>query len=280
MLIDTHAHLNFKDFNKDRDEVIKRALKNNVWLINASSTFNTSKLAVEIAAKYPKGVYASVGLHPIHVKDEEFDISKYKELAKSEKVVAIGETGLDYMYPEQEKQKKVFLQHLALAKELDLPIIFHCRKAHNDLIEILTHFLPSFPSRREGEEKEGGGSRRHLTNYAYAQNVNLRGVVRGVVHCFTGSWQQAQKFLGMGLYLGFNGIIYKMDLTEIIKKTPLGRMLIETDCPFLVPVGVKAERNEPIYVKYVAQRLAEIRGEPFEKIAEITTQNAKKLFSL
>ena len=107
-LIDTHSHLNFKPYDKDRNEVIKRSLENNVWLINASSTFNTSKLAVQIAERYEQGVYASVGLHPIHVKDEEFEIEKYRELAKSDKVVAIGETGLDYMYPEQDLQKKVF----------------------------------------------------------------------------------------------------------------------------------------------------------------------------
>lgn len=249
MLIDTHAHLNFKAFDKDRDAVIKRCLENNVWLINASSTFNTSKLAVGLAEKYPQGVYAAVGLHPIHVKDEEFDVVKYRTLAKSEKVVAIGETGLDFMYPKQEEQKKVFLEHLALARELDLPVIFHCRKAHNEMIDIL---------------------RFHVSRFMF----------HGVVHCFTGTQQQAQQYLDVGLYLGFNGIIFKLNVNEIIKKAPLDKVLIETDCPFLVPPQVQAERNEPVYVKYVAERIAELRGEPFEKIAEATTQNAKNLFSL
>ena len=253
MLIDTHSHLNFKAFARDSDEVIKRSLENNVWLINASSTYATSKLAVEIAEKYKQGVYAAIGLHPIHVKDEEFDISKYRNLAESKKVVAIGETGLDYMYGEQEKQKKVFLEHLALAKELNLPVILHCRKAHEDLITM-------------------------LTNYAATQKLNTE--IRGVVHCFTGNWQQAQEYLAMGLYLGFNGIIYKMDLAEVIKKTPPDRMLIETDCPYLVPAGAAMERNEPINVKYIAQTIAQIKGETFEKIAQATTANAKKLFNL
>lgn len=260
MLIDTHAHLNFKAFDKDRDEVIKRCLENDVWVINASSNYETSKLSCELAEKYPQGVFASVGLHPIHVKDEEFDVSKYRELAKSEKVVAIGETGLDYMYSQQEKQKQVFLEHLALAKELNLPVIFHCRKAHNDMIEIL----------------------RGQSDF------------RGVVHCFTGTWEQAEEYLDMGLYLGFNGIIFKFNIDEIIKKTPLDRMLVETDCPFLIPPGLPKElssfqqqegakllpdRNEPIYVKYVAQKIAEIRNEPLEKVTEATTRNAKKLFN-
>lgn len=246
MLIDTHAHLNFKDFNKDRNEVIRRCSQNNVWLINVSSTFNTSKLAVQIAETYPQGVYAAVGLHPIHVKDEDFHVEKYRALTKSDKVVAIGETGLDYMYPKEDEQKRVFLEHLALAKELDLPVIFHCRKAHNEVIDIL---------------KEQSG-------------------FRGVVHCFTGTKQQAQQYLEMGLYLGFNGILFKFNVDEIIKKTPLDKMLIETDCPYLTPPQARIERNEPIYVKYVAERIAELRGEPFEKIAEVTFQNAKDLFRL
>lgn len=248
MLIDTHSHLNFKAFNKDRNIVIKRSLENNVWLINASSTFNTSKLAVKIAEKYKEGVYASVGLHPIHVKDEEFDVFKYRELAKSDKVVAIGETGLDYMYPEKEKQKQVFLQHLELAKELNLPVIFHCRKAHNELIEILK-----------------------------SQNIKI---LSGVVHCFTGNWAQAKKYLDMGLYLGFNGIIFKFDTTETIKKAPLDKMLIETDCPYLTPPQVNTERNEPIFVKYVAEKIAELRAVSFQEITKATTQNAKQFFGL
>jgi len=249
MLIDTHSHLNFKAFNKDRDEVIKRGLENNVWQINASSTFDTSKLAIEIAEKYPKGVYASVGLHPIHVKDEEYVGIRYRHLAQSDKVVAIGETGLDYMYPEKEKQKQVFLQHLELARELDLPVILHCRKAHNEMLEIL-----------KSKSAEGGP--------------------RGVIHCFTGNWTQAKQYLDLGLYLGFNGIIFKHNVDEIIKKAPLNRMLIETDCPYLTPPQAKTERNEPIFVKYVAERVAELRGTSFEEIAEATTQNAKTLFNL
>ncbi len=267
-LIDTHAHLNFKAFDSDRDKVIKRSLDQGVWLINASSNYKTSKLAVEIAQQYPAGVFASVGLHPINCvidlsqadedRLEELDLEKYRELAKEKGVVAIGEIGLDYWNEPKgkgkakifkEKQKEVFLKQLELAKGLGLPIILHCRKAHNDLIGIL---------------------KLQTTNYK----------LQAVVHCFTGDWKQAQKYLETGLYLGFNGIIFKMDLDEVIKKTPLEKMLIETDCPFLTPPVLVEQRNEPLNVKYVAQRIAEIRGEPLEKIAEITTQNAKALFKI
>jgi TatD DNase family protein len=276
MYFDTHSHLNFKAFDEDRDEVIKRSLANDTWMINPSSNYKTSKLAVEIAQRYQPGVFAAVGLHPINcVMDlsqadedrlEELDIGKYRELAKMPKVVAIGEIGLDYwnepkskVKAEQfkQKQKEVFLAQLQLANELDLPVILHCRKAHDDLIEILK-----------------------------LQTINYK----LVVHCFTGSWKQAQEYLAMGFYLGFNGIIFKIDITEVIKKIPLEKMLIETDCPYLTPPsarrspqgegGSELERNEPINVKYVAEKLAEIRGEKIERVAEITTQNAKNLFRI
>jgi len=246
MLIDTHAHLNFNAFKDDFDQVIKRSLDGNVWMINVGSNFKTSKRAVEIAEKY-KGVYAAIGLHPIHA-EEEFDIEKYKELAKSDKVVAIGEIGLDY-YKDyglfKEKQKEVFLQQLDLAKELELPVIFHCRMAHNDLSEILkgTKF-------------------------------------QGVIHCFTGDWRQAKEYLDMGFYLGVNGILYRLNLKEVIEKIPLDRILIETDCPYLTPPKSKTERNEPIFLKYIVQEIAKIKNLDFQKVAQAATKNAKRLFNI
>ncbi len=270
MLIDTHAHLNFNAYKEDADKVIKETLANDVWMINVGSQYATSKRAVQFAEKYPQGVYAAVGLHPIHLEtklvkikvdpeeikfqtqEEEFDYEKYKELARSEKVVAIGEIGLDYYWKPKtknklalfkEKQKEALVQQLNLAKEMDLPVIFHCRMAHNDLIEIISSEL------------------------------------RGVVHCFTGTWEQAQKYMEMGLFLGFNGLIFKMDLNEVIKKVPMERVLIETDCPYLTPPP-KEGRNEPIYVKYVAGKIAQLKGQSYEEIAKITTENARRLFKI
>lgn len=277
MLIDTHAHLNFNAYKLDAQEVIDRSLKNNVWLINVGSQYETSKRAVEIAEKYDKGVFASVGLHPIHLetglvkikndneeielktKEEEFNYEKYRELAKREKVVAIGEIGLDYYWRPKtakkkelfkEKQKDLLLKQLELAKELNLPVIFHCRMAHNDLLEVL--------------------------NFQFSiSNFQLK----GVIHCFTGSWEEAERYLEMGFYLGFNGLIFKMDFNEIIKKIPLEKILIETDCPYLTPPP-KNDKNEPLNVKYIAEKIAKIKNLTFEEIAKITTENAQRLFKI
>ncbi len=200
MLVDTHAHLNFNAYKKDLDEVIKRSLENGIEIINIGSQYETSKRAVEIAEKYGKGVFAAIGFHPAHAttdlikikmdpeeasaeedKEKEFDLEKYRALAKSEKVVAIGEIGLDYWYrpktkikTEQfkERQKNIFLKQLNLAKELNLPVIFHCRVAHDDLIEILNQ-----------------------------QSVSGVERVKGVIHCFTGSWEQAKKYLECNMLL-------------------------------------------------------------------------------
>lgn len=284
MLIDTHAHLNFSAFKEDVDKVIKRALENDIWMINIGSQYATSQRAVDIAPKYYKGVYAAVGLHPIHLEErkvdhseidsqivfktraEEFDYEKYKELARNPKVVAIGEIGLDYWYKPKtkkkleqfkEKQGEIFLKQLNLAKELNLPVILHCRLAHNDLLEILNITM-----------KQWGNE-----------------TMKGVIHCFTGNWEQAQKYLEMGFYFGFNGLIFKKiegapNWQEIIKKLPLEKILVETDCPYLAPPPFEGQRNKPLYVKYVAQKIAEIKNLSYEEIARITTQNAKDLFKI
>jgi len=253
MLIDTHAHLNFNAYKDDTNEIIQRTLKNNVWLINVGSQYSTSKRAVEIAEKYEQGVYATVGLHPIHIQDN-FGYQEYYKLAKSKKVMAIGEIGLDYK-PEylsfKKQQKQVFLEQLDLAKELKLPVIFHCRMAHAELIEIL---------------KARSGMLLHLP---------------GVIHCFTGTLEQAEQYIEMGLYLGFNGLIFKMNQwDEVIKKIPLAKILLETDCPYLPPPEFVGQRNEPLYVKYIAERIAKIKNISYQEVAKTTTLNAKKLFNL
>ncbi|TFG35885.1 MAG: TatD family deoxyribonuclease [Parcubacteria group bacterium] len=277
MIIDTHSHLNFNAYNNDLEQVIKRALDNDVWMINVGSQYATSQKAIEISQKYPQGVYSAVGLHPIHLENnlvkikedpeeieqfqangEVFDIGKYRSLAKNEKVKAIGEVGLDYYYKPKttakkemfkEKQKEVLIQEITLAEELGLPVIFHCRMAHQDLLEI----LKSQPSKSD---------------------------LKGVIHCFTGSWQEAEKYLEMGFYLGFNGIIFKLNLDEVIRKTPLDKILIETDCPYLTPPAMGASRNEPAYIKYTAEKIAQLKNLKFEELAEKTTENAKQLFKI
>ncbi len=248
MLIDTHSHLNFEAFENDLDEVVSRCISDDVWVVNAGSQYNTSKKAIEIAKKN-KIMFAAVGLHPIHARDD-FNVDDYRNLAKSDKVVAIGEIGLD-RYKDYgqfiDKQKEIFVQQLNLAKELNLPAIIHCRMARNDLLEIL-------------------------------QNEKYK--IKGVIHCFTGTWEEAKKYLDLDFYLGFNGIMYKFDLKEVIEKTPLDRILIETDCPYLTPPQAGVERNEPIFVKYIAQEIAKIRKISFQEVAVATTKNAKNLFKM
>lgn len=276
MLIDTHSHINFSAFLEDRDEVIKNSLDQGIWMINVGSNWETSKIGAEIAEKWGQGVFSAIGLHPIHIKSglakrrvddwegqsqegEEFEPEKYRKLAQAKKVIAIGEIGLDYYYKPKSKakfeifkqnQKEVFVKQLELAQELNLAVIFHCRMAHSDLLELL-------------KDKKA----------------------RGVIHCFTGNWDQAEKYIDKGFYLGFTGIIFKLALDEIIKKTPLEKMLIETDCPYLVPplpsgVISKNGRNEPRFVKYIAERIAEIKEESYEEVAEVTFANARALFDI
>lgn len=276
MIIDTHSHLNFKAYDNNRDEVIERAQKEGVICIDVGTKYETSRLAVELAQKY-ENMYAAIGMHPIHIKTdllklkldpeegafapfgEEFDREKYRRLAvgASRRVVAIGEIGLDYYYRPKsktklgqfkEKQRQIFKEQLGLARELDLPVIIHCRMAHQDLIGILK-----------------------------SQNQKLR----GAIHCFTGTLEEAQEYINLDFCVGFNGIIFKLDLDEIIKKIPLNKILVETDCPYLTPPAEgKDSLNEPIFIKHVIQKLADLKGLSLEEVVDKTAQNAKKLFEI
>lgn len=265
MLIDTHAHINFPDFDEDRETVIKDCLAKDIWMINVGTDYKTSEEVVNLSGKYPRGLYAAVGIHPEHMEEETFDPEAYKKLILSQgkgKVVALGEIGLDYWQKPKTKrkteifkagQKNLFLPQLEMAQKMELPVIIHCRKAHQELISLLEAV------RKPGQDYQG------------------------VIHCFTGDWSMAQQYLAMGFYLGFNGIIFKMDLRETIRKIPQERMLIETDCPFLIPPSAKEEnkeRNDPRCLSYIVKTIARERGADFETIARETTDNAKKLFKL
>jgi TatD DNase family protein len=275
MFFDTHAHLNFATFVRDRENLARQCLKENVWLINVGTNYFTSEIAVNLAQKFEQGVYAAVGLHPINLGiedsrkiseaeilkkespfEKEFDYEKYKQLAQDKKVVAIGEIGLDYFYqPKTElkikgfklNQEILFLKQLKLAKELDLPLIIHCRKAHEDLLKIFV-------------------SQQDIYHEKY----------KGVIHCFTGNITQLKKYLELGFNIGFNGIIFKLNLKDVIKKTPLEKLLIETDCPYLSPSG--KDRNTPLAVKEIAKEIANIKKRSVREIENQTTENAQKLF--
>lgn len=262
MIIDSHAHLNFHDFDSDRNQIIQESIKNGVGIINVGSNYNSSLKAVEIAIESNNEVYASVGLHPIYVtgtlknEKEVFNLDLFKKLASNKKVVAVGEIGLDYYSKPKNKnqkavfknsQKNVFIKQMELAEELNLPVILHCRMAHSDLIDILKN--------RTKKEKTG------------------------VVHCFTGSWQDAQEYLEQGYFLGFTGIIFKMDMDKIIEKIPLNRILVETDCPYLTPPPFEG-RNLPIYVKEIVKRIALIKETSLKETEQTIFNNTKKLFNI
>ncbi|MDD5750487.1 MAG: TatD family hydrolase [Candidatus Pacebacteria bacterium] len=250
MLIDTHAHIDGEEYDKDRSEVIGRAFENGVEkIINVSFDLASAKRAIDLAGQY-ESIYAAIGCHP-GTREESgyvFKKSDYSEIAKMPKVVAIGECGLELKNASDlADQQDIFLEQIDLAREFNLPLIVHCRNAHKQVIDILSK----------------------------------AGSIKGVIHCFSGSWQSAQRYFELGLYISFNGIItYAPDYDKVVRNMPLERLLLETDCPYLSPVPFRSERNEPANLEYVVQRIAEIRGEPAEKIADVTTQNAKNLFGL
>ena len=250
--IDSHVHLILEDFNNDRDEVIQEAFTNNITLIIQScDDLNEIEKNLILTKKY-KNMYSSIGIHPHEAKSWNDNckntIIKY---TKEEKVVAIGETGLDfyYNYSPKEEQILAFKEQIKIAKEASLPLIIHCRDAFKEVVEILKDEKPE----------------------------------KGVFHCFTGDMNAAMEALKLGFYISFSGILtFKgaNDLRETAKKIPLQNTLIETDCPFLTPVPHRGKRNEPKYVRFVAEELAKIHNVSVEEIGEITSENTKRLFGI
>ncbi|MDA3802572.1 MAG: TatD family hydrolase [Patescibacteria group bacterium] len=282
MFIDTHCHVNFKDFKEDADEVIRRALDNNTSMIIVSSDIKTANKALALANKYESGVHAAIGLHPTNIEFEEkhnseglpevfvsegeyFDYGSYEKLANSDKVVAIGEIGLDYYHIDPKKdvakikkrQQEVFIQQLILARNLDLPVIIHCRQAHDDLYRILSEFKKDNP------------------------DLFTPGKNWGVVHCFSGDEDLAWKYFSLGLLISFTGLItFSKQWDDLIRKVPFDKIMIETDTPFMTPEPYRGRRNEPLLVQYVAKRIADIKNIKIEKVAEVTYNNAQSLFDL
>ena len=279
MYIDTHSHVNFSAFKDDEREVIQRSLDDDTWMIVVGTDYKTSRKALEIANRYEKGVYASIGLHPVHAhegkadgddysvnqKGEEFNYDNYEKLAKFEKVVGIGEIGLDYYHIDQtqdvsavkKKQKDIFLQQLVLARKLYLPVIIHCRQAHDDTLALLKDF--------KKENKELFNSNKPW----------------GVMHCFSGDEDLAWQYFSLGLMVSFTGLVtFSKGWDDLIRKLPSDKFLIETDSPFMTPEPFRGKRNEPVLIKHVVERIAEIKNLSVERIGEMTTNNAKQLFNI
>ncbi|NMC51698.1 TatD family hydrolase [Candidatus Kuenenbacteria bacterium] len=283
-LIDSHAHVNFNAFKDDGEEIIRRSLTKGIWMVNVGSQHDTSKRALEIANQYDEGVYAAIGLHPIHLshtevdeeeihfqtREEQFDENKYQALIdadKNHKIVAVGEIGLDYFHIPAEmtleevrnRQAPDFIKQLHFAAKNNLPVIIHCRDsergkfdAYRDTLDIL-----------KAEIKNG---------------LQLR----GIKHSFDGDLKIAEEFFQLGFYISFTGVITfgknAEDLRQLVKALPLDKILVETDCPYLAPAPHRGERNEPSFVEFTAQKIAELKNISLDKVAETTMENTKDLF--
>lgn len=293
MLFDSHCHVHFNAYKNDMDEVIKRALNKGVFMITIGTQKDTSKNGLIVSEKYD-GLWASIGLHPNHLvaqsffdddelpsekqatkkiktRTEDFDYEYYKKLAQHPKCVAIGECGLDfYRIPSEanreeviKKQYEVVRKHFDLATEMNLPVIIHCRDAYDEQVDLIHEYT------KEGKLQAGG-----------------------VVHCFSGSLKQANKFIDLGFSISFTGTITfparKKDilidgLTEIqnvVKNISLEKILIETDSPYLTPLPHRGKRNEPSYVEFVAQKVADLKNISVDNVTKQTTLNAKKIFKV
>jgi len=285
--IDIHSHVNFRAFDEDRDEVIKRALENNTWVINVGTQVDTSKKAVEMANQYKEGVYAIIGLHPIHTgasyhdekelgpanapatdgqggqegftsRGEIFNKESYRELLKDPKVVGIGECGLDYYRMDMEsieKQKRAFIEQIELANEFNKPLMLHIRHGVN-----------------------------HVEHNAYMDALDLLkkyAKVKGDVHFFAGTMEDAKNFIIFGFCISFTGVItFTHDYDEVIRNTPLDMIMSETDAPYVAPVPHRGKRNEPVYVKEVVKKIADIKNLPEDEVAEAIFLNAKRVFGI
>lgn len=256
MLVDSHCHLNMLDlapFDNDLNNVIQAAKENDVQTLLCVSVDLQTFPDVYAWAQQFDNVYASVGVHPNDSQDETPSVDELVAFAQQPKVVAIGETGLDYFRSEGdlEWQRDAFRTHIRAAIKADKPVIIHTRDAREDTIKIMAE-----------------------------ENIQHVG---GVMHCFTETWQMAQAAIEMGFYISFSGIVtFKnaKELQDVAKRVPLEKMLVETDSPYLAPVPFRGKPNYPAYVRNVAEFIAELRNEPFEKIAEYTTANFNTLFKV
>jgi TatD DNase family protein len=249
MLIDSHAHLDSPQFDADREHVVRRARDADVTIISIATDIASGWKTLEIARTYK--LRCAVGIHPHHA--EQFSgaetLEQLRRLCAEPEVVAIGEIGLDYFkeYAPRQRQQRAFRAQLGVALELNKPVVIHVRDAAEDLLKILS---------------EHAG-------------------VRGVVHSFTGDGALAQRVLDLGLYLSVNGIVTfekSQTLREAVAQIPVERLLLETDCPYLAPVPMRGRRNEPSFVRYVAQTVAQIKQCSLDDIAQATTHNAQELF--
>lgn len=253
-MIDSHAHYDDAQFENDRDDVIRQAVEAGVThIINAGSDLMSSKLSIELSKRH-REVFAAVGFHPHDASScSEENLLAIEELSREEKVVAIGEIGLDYHYDfsPRDTQKEWFARQIALAAKLRLPIIIHNRESHQDMLDIVKAFR--------------------------SENIT------GVFHCFSGSVEMARELLDMGFYIGIGGPVTFKNASrpvEVVRYVPADRLLMETDCPYLAPEPHRGKRNWSGYLKYIIDKIAVIKGIDYNETERITSENARLLFGL
>ncbi|HUT96735.1 MAG TPA: TatD family hydrolase [Dehalococcoidales bacterium] len=260
MLIDSHAHIDLPNFDKDREQVFARARQGGIRaVINIGLDAESSRASLEMAKQYDD-VFSTVGFHPHEAsKMDDDDIKTLAELAQDERVVAVGEIGLDFyrnLSPRQ-SQEAAFRKQLDLAVELGLPVVVHCRQAHREVFNILNGWVRA--------------------------TLSAGRLRRGVIHCFSGDIELAQKYIEIGFYISLAGsVTYPSagELVEVAREIPLNRLLLETDAPFLAPQAYRGKRNEPAYVALIAEKVAQVRGVPRETVAGAAAKNTISLFNL
>ena len=254
MIFDSHAHYDDEAFNEDREAILNSLPKNGISpIVNVSAQLSGVTATVELTEKYPF-IYGSVGVHPDHVGElSEEKIQWMKELAGREKIVAVGEIGLDHYWDTEsdEVQRKWFIRQLELAKEVNLPVIIHSREASQETFDIM-------------KEHHAGST-------------------GGVIHCFSYGVDQAREYLDMGYFLGIGGVLTFKNakkLKEVAEYAPMDRLVLETDCPYLTPVPYRGKRNSSLYLSYVAEALAELKGMEKDEVIRVTAENARRLYRL
>ena len=252
MFIDVHAHLNDEKF-ENVESIVENALSEKVnKIITAGFDISSSRKNLEIASRFPN-VFATIGIHPEMVDELEKDyLEVLKDMSKNKKVVAIGEIGLDYHFKDDNKelQKEIFVKQIELANFLDLPVVVHSRDAMGDTLELLKKHPP---------KKES------------------------LLHCYSGSIESAKEFIKLGFSFSFGGVVTfnnAKNVVKVVEELPIEKIMLETDCPYMAPMPFRGKRNEPMYIPYIARKIAEIKNIEVEKIAEITTKNAEKMFKI
>lgn len=254
MIFETHAHYDDRAYDRDRDKIIRLLKEEGIApIINVGASLTSTETSIKLAHEYDH-VYAAVGVHPSDCADmTDKDIEWLRELTGDDKVVAIGEIGLDYHYDEPDKniQKKWFEKQLDLAKETDLPVIVHSRDAAQDTLDILSK-----------EEHKG---------------------IRGIIHCFSYSQELAREYVKMGYYIGIGGVVTFKNgrkLHEIARTIPLENIVVETDCPYLAPEPYRGRRNSSAYLTYIIERIAQLREMSYEEVERATYENAALLYGV